>query len=151
MLRNVVVHINNEQPIIVDLVAEPVPSDVALLCKNVRTINGKKPVFIDRVDSTFLMPLAAIRFVEIHRESVEAHQAELAAEAAHADKEAAHADKVDRPGTEFPGYALARVDLDHDADAVLEPPADVPDGDSTGDGTDPDGLDDDLLRRIREA
>jgi hypothetical protein len=144
MLRNVVVHINNEQPIIVDLVAEPVPSDVALLCKNVRTINGKKPVFIDRVDSTFLMPLAAIRFVEIHRESVEAHQAELAAEAAHAAK-------VDRPGTEFPGYALARVDLDQDADAVLEPPADVPDGDITGDGIDSDGLDDDLLRRIREA
>jgi hypothetical protein len=144
VLRNVVVHINNEQPIIVDLVAEPVPSDVALLCKNVRTINGKKPVFIDKVDSTFLMPLAAIRFVEIHRESVEAHQAELAAEATHADP-------VDRPGTEFPGYALARLDRDQDADAVLEPPAEVPDGDITGDGIDSDGLDHDLLRRIREA
>ena len=56
-----------------------------------------------------------------------------------------------RPGSEFPGYALARLDQDHDADAVSEPPADVLDGDIAGGGTDSDGLDDDLLRRIREA
>jgi hypothetical protein len=144
MLRDVIVHINNEQPIIVDLVAEPSPSDVALLCRNVRTANGKKPVFIDEADSTFLMPLAAIRFVEIHRSSVEAHQAEQAAEAA----AAAFAEPIEPALT---NGALARLDWDRDAVALDAAVAEVP---GSVLGTDPaisDELDDDLLRRIREA
>jgi hypothetical protein len=144
MLRNVVVHINNEQPIIVDLVSEPSPSDVAILCKNVRTLNGKKPVFIDKVDSTFLMPLAAIRFVEIHRQSVEEHQAELAAEGAHSEAAAPRE-------PEFASNALARLDWNRDAGTEPDDPPELPAGEPSSSPVDSDELDDDLLRRIREA
>jgi hypothetical protein len=42
-------------------------------------LNGKKPIFVDRADSTFVLPLAVVRFLEIHLESVEAHEVEMAA------------------------------------------------------------------------
>ena len=65
MIRNAVVHILNEQPLVVDLFEAPTPTDVGLLCTNVRTLAGKRPVFIDRIDSTFYFPYDQIRFVEI--------------------------------------------------------------------------------------
>ena len=64
-LRNVVIHLNNEQPVLADLFGIPSPRDVAVLCTNLRTPDGKRPVFIDQTDSTFLLPLAHIRFIEI--------------------------------------------------------------------------------------
>jgi len=57
----------NDQPLAVELLEEPSPSDVAILCTNPRTIDGKKPVFIDYSSSTFLFPMSAIRFVEVLR------------------------------------------------------------------------------------
>jgi len=65
VLRNAVIHLNNEQPVLADLFQVPSPQDVAVLCTNLRTPDGKRPVFIDQSDSTFLLPLAHIRFVEI--------------------------------------------------------------------------------------
>ena len=65
VLRNVIIHLNNEQPVVADLFQVPSPQDVAILCTNLRTPDGKRPVFIDQSDSTFLLPLAHIRFVEI--------------------------------------------------------------------------------------
>lgn len=65
MIRNAVVHILNEQPLVVDLFEAPTPTDVGLLCTNVRTLAGKRPVFIDRIESTFFFPYDQIRFVEI--------------------------------------------------------------------------------------
>jgi hypothetical protein len=65
VLRNVIIHLNNEQPVVADLFQVPSPLDVAILCTNLRTPDGKRPVFIDQSDSTFLLPLAHIRFVEI--------------------------------------------------------------------------------------
>lgn len=65
MLR-AVIHPLNDQPLVVDLVAEPLPTDVALVCRNVRTLDGKKPKFVDRRDSTFVFPYPSIRFVEIY-------------------------------------------------------------------------------------
>ena len=64
-VRNVVIHLNNEQPVLADLFQLPSPRDVAVLCTNLRTPDGKRPVFIDQSDSTFLLPLAYIRFIEI--------------------------------------------------------------------------------------
>lgn len=64
-MTRAVVHILNDQPIVVDVVETPKPSDIALICTNVRTLDGKRPVFIDHVDSTFVFPYAQIRFVEI--------------------------------------------------------------------------------------
>jgi hypothetical protein len=65
VLRNVVVHLNNEQPVLADLFGIPSARDVAIVCTNLRTPDGKRPVFIDQTDSTFLLPLAHIRFIEI--------------------------------------------------------------------------------------
>jgi len=144
MLRDVVVHILNEQPIVADLVSEPMPSDVALICRNLRTLNGKKPVFVDKADSTFILPLAAVRFLEIHRESVEVHEAEMAAERV---KEMAAAAEA-----EFANSALARLDW-HSGGGPdrFDGPREVGPSDGLGRTADPDALDDDLIRRIREA
>jgi hypothetical protein len=60
-----VVHLLNDQPVLVDLLEDPKPGDITLLCTNVRTLDGKKPVWLDHADSTFAFPYAAIRFVEI--------------------------------------------------------------------------------------
>lgn len=65
MIRNAVLHINNEQPMLADLLVMPSPSDVTLLCTNLRTLNGKRPVFADHVESVFVFPLIHLRFVEI--------------------------------------------------------------------------------------
>jgi hypothetical protein len=129
---------------VADLVSEPMPSDVALICRNLRTMNGKKPIFVDRADSTFVLPLAAIRFLEIHRESVEAHEAGMAAEQAGEMAVAAEA--------EFANGALARLDWHPDAAPdSFDAPAVVGLGDGSSRRTDPDEPDGDLLRRIREA
>jgi hypothetical protein len=40
------------------------------VCTNVRTLAGKRPLFVDRSDSYFLFPLEHVRFVEIPAASV---------------------------------------------------------------------------------
>lgn len=55
----------NEQPIQADLYDMPVPGDVSLVCTNLRTMNGSRPVFADHIDSVFIFPYTHIRFVEI--------------------------------------------------------------------------------------
>ena len=65
MIRNAVIHINNEQPLLADLYEMPTPQDVSLVCTNIRMLDGKKPVFIDHSGSVFVFPYLAIRFVEI--------------------------------------------------------------------------------------
>jgi hypothetical protein len=65
VIRNVVIHLLNEQPLLADIEAMPVPSDAAFVCTNLRTMNGTRPVFIDRMESTFVFPYAHIRFVEV--------------------------------------------------------------------------------------
>jgi hypothetical protein len=64
-VNRAVVHLANDQPVVVELVADPQPGDLSLICKNVRTLDGKRPVFIDSSDSTFVFPFAFIRFIEI--------------------------------------------------------------------------------------
>jgi hypothetical protein len=149
MLRDVVIHIANEQPVLADLVNAPAPSDVALICTNLRTMNGKKPVFIDKGDATFVFPIVHIRFVEVPKASMESHAAEVAAE------EARHPHlRLPAPDGSVDGGALARLDwvtgdageapVDEPA-APPEPPAPEPPP------VNPDDLDPDLMRRIREA
>lgn len=65
MIRNAVIHLLNEQPVVADLLEPPAPGDVTLLCTNLRTLDGKRPIFVDRVDSTFVFPYLHIRFIEI--------------------------------------------------------------------------------------
>ncbi len=65
MIRNAVLHINNEQPLLADLFELPGSGDVGLRCTNLRTMNGKRPVFVDDSASVFFFPYLHIRFVEI--------------------------------------------------------------------------------------
>jgi hypothetical protein len=65
VIRNVVIHINNEQPLLADLYDMPGPTDISLVCTNVRMLDGKKPLFIDHTGSSFVFPYLHIRFIEI--------------------------------------------------------------------------------------
>ena len=65
MIRNAVIHIANEQPLVADLYGMPTSSDVSLVCTNIRMLDGKKPIFVDHSNSVFVFPYATIRFLEI--------------------------------------------------------------------------------------
>lgn len=65
MIRNAVLHIMNEQPMLADLFEMPTPGDVVLRCTNLRTMNGKRPVFVDDSASVFFFPYLHLRFVEL--------------------------------------------------------------------------------------
>jgi len=95
MLRNVIVHIANEQPFMADLLNDPSPSDVSLICRNMRTMNGKKPVYVDFADSTFVLPVSQLRFIEIPAQAYE--------------EAASNGDEASADDTREAGRAAARV------------------------------------------
>ncbi len=70
MIRNAVIHMNNEQPMVADLFEAPSPGDVGLRCTNLRDLNRKRPTFVDDVASIFFFPYIHIRFVEIPLASI---------------------------------------------------------------------------------
>lgn len=65
MIRDAVIHMQGEQPLLADLPALPTAGDVCLVCTNLRTVDGKRPVFIDASRNTFVIPIGHIRFIEI--------------------------------------------------------------------------------------
>ncbi len=65
MIRDVLIHIANEQPLRADLQALPSATDACLVCTNLRMLDGKKPTFIERSESWFLIPLVRVAFVEM--------------------------------------------------------------------------------------
>jgi hypothetical protein len=65
VIRNVVIHITNEQPLLADLFERPGATDVSLVCTNVRMLDGKKPIFIDHSKSIFVFPYLNVRFIEM--------------------------------------------------------------------------------------
>ena len=67
VVRGAVIHLNNEQPVVADLFDFPTARDVAVVCTNMRTQDGKRPIFIDHADSIFVIPLAYVRFIELPR------------------------------------------------------------------------------------
>jgi hypothetical protein len=121
VIRDAVIHMNNEQPLVCDLREMPDARDLGLLCTNLRLVDGRKPTFIDATDSWFMIPYHIIRFVELPLSSVEAGE------------------RLALP----PGPILERSE-DED-DEGLE---DVGEGDGDGD-LDEDS--EDLLQRIREV
>jgi hypothetical protein len=72
MIRDVIIHMGGEQPLMADLRAMPTTLDTCLVCTNLRTRSNQRPIFIDASDSWFLIPLEHIRFVEILASSVAA-------------------------------------------------------------------------------
>jgi hypothetical protein len=65
VIYNVVIHINNEQPLLADLFDMPTSVDAGLRCTNLRQLNGKRPIFVDDQHSVFFFSYEHIRFVEI--------------------------------------------------------------------------------------
>ena len=122
MIRDVVLHMNNEQPLLADLFEAPSPGDVGLRCTNLRTMNGKRPVFVDDSASIFFFPYLHIRFVEIPPGAISGIDPELAL-AADADRA-----PVLRHAAEPAGEPDAERALDDDLE-----------------------IDEDFLRRVREA
>ena len=75
MIRNVCIHVENEQPLLCDLFDLPTQADAGLVCTNVRMLDGKRPVFIDQTGSTFFFPYHIIRFLEIPEHEMAKHHA----------------------------------------------------------------------------
>jgi hypothetical protein len=65
VIRGAIVHLLNEQPVVVDLLEMPAQTDTGLLCTNIRTLDGKKPIFIDFANSVLFFPYLNVRFLEI--------------------------------------------------------------------------------------
>ena len=83
-----VIHALSDQPLIADVEELPLATDISLVCRNVRTIDGKRPKYVDRKDSTFIFPFASIRFVEFYTGSgAEAADAEPEPEELEIDEE----------------------------------------------------------------
>jgi hypothetical protein len=102
VIRNAVIHISNEQPLVADLYDMPGSGDVSLICTNVRMLDGKKPVFVDRSNSVFVFPYLHIRFIEIM------------AGAATGYEDASDDGVVPVPGGDGEGTAEADADLELD-------------------------------------
>lgn len=148
MIRNVVIHVSNEQPLLADLFSVPSPADVGLVCTNIRMLDGKKPIFIDHTDSTFFFPNLHIRFLEIYNAEMAKHLASAGSVPGHA------------PGFTVAGGAAAAAGAGEAA--TLDPDQRLPI--ALGDGTltvevepepapDPDAdidIDEDFLQRVRD-
>jgi hypothetical protein len=88
VIRNAVIHMVGDQPLVADLFDLPAAADQGLLCTNLRTLTGQRPVFADHIESVFFFPYSHIRFVEIPPGSQGATAGvgrDVAAEAAPAD------------------------------------------------------------------
>jgi hypothetical protein len=82
MIRNAVLHLNNEQPVVVDLFELPQAVDLGVRCTNMRTLDGKRPVFIDDIKAVFFFPYEHVRFVEIPPRALIGTELEVPVEAA---------------------------------------------------------------------
>jgi hypothetical protein len=145
MIQNVVIHVSNEQPLLADLYSLPTASDAGLVCTNLRSTDGKRPIFVDNSESVFFFPYLVVRFVEIPPASMKRHMAEgggamPAGSAAPWSPMASRDDGDDR-------YAM-------DDNGTGRMPVPLPAGDTEIASDEPDielEIDEDFLRRIREV
>ena len=122
MIRDAVLHINNEQPLLADLFEAPSPGDVGLRCTNLRSLNGKRPVFVDDIASIFFFPYLHIRFVEIPPGAISGSDPALALATEEAD------DRAGRDAAEATDGAAEEADAEGDLE-----------------------ISEDFLRRVREV
>lgn len=74
-----ILHLLNDQPLAVELLEMPTPTDISVICTNPRSMDGKKPVFIDYPSSTFAFPMASVRFIEVLRTGEDGERMPVAA------------------------------------------------------------------------
>ena len=72
MITNVILHLANDLPVVVDLEALPSGGDLSVTCTNVRGVDGKRPPFVHDRHSTFVIPLERIRVIEAPNEGSDA-------------------------------------------------------------------------------
>ena len=134
MIRNVILHLHGEQPMKADIESLPSAEDAGLLCTNLRTLEGRKPISTEYLDSVFLLPYNIIRFIEIPRAAI--HEAGLDEDLPPAPAELPAAASAVPDGTNVivtpPPATPGAVPAEEDALEHLAP-------------------DEELLRRIREA
>jgi hypothetical protein len=70
VLKNAVIHLHNEQPLLADLLELPATADQAVRMTNLRTLDGKRPVFVDDMTSVFVFAYHRISFIEVPRTSL---------------------------------------------------------------------------------
>jgi len=135
MIRNVILHLHNELPMKADIESLPTAADAGLLCTNLRTLEGRKPISTEYLDSVFLLPYNIIRFIEIPRAAI--HEAGL-------DED------LPTAPAELPAAASAVPD---GTNVIVTPPPETPRATAATeeDALEHLALDEELLRRIREA
>lgn len=133
VIRHVVIHVANEQPLLADLFGIPAATDAGLLCTNLRMMDGKRPIFIDNIAATFFFPYRVIRFLEIPAGAIPRHVEEGG------DAPVAFAESEPAPGAaeeRLPVLAVGPGEPEQDAgDADVGPDLDI---------------DEDFLQRIRD-
>lgn len=157
MIRNAVIHLANEQPLLADLFAPPGAADISLVCTNLRGMNGKRPVFADHDDSLFVFPYAHIRFVEVPAAALAAADAWLPVGAGSTDGKDTNGSNGS-PGTLGGGLAAAIVagmaattPGPQAPEAAADEPAQPVEPEAPADDLDQElELDEDFLRRVRE-
>ncbi len=110
MIKNVVIHLVNEQPLLADIEALPKASDVVLVCSNLRMMNGSRPVFVDRIESTFVFPYAQVRFIETPKIVKAGKQPSAAAD----QPSVAQGPEAEPPTPEPPPEAEGDLEIDED-------------------------------------
>ena len=136
MIRNVCIHVENEQPLLADLYTIPTAADAGLLCTNVRMMDGKRPVFIDQTGATFFFPYHVIRFIEIPEGAFDARAAAASGPATPARADGSTGAETD--------------DLGELATLRLPAPLAGPDDDADADGDLDLEIDEGFLQRIRD-
>jgi hypothetical protein len=109
MIRNAVLHLSGEQPVVVDLFELPEAVDLGVRCTNMRTLDGKRPVFIDDIKAVFFFPYEAVRFVEIPARSLIGTELEVQVEEPVAVTVPAEAATLDDDNLEIDEDFLRRI------------------------------------------
>ena len=133
MIRNVILHLHGEQPMKADIEALPTAADAGLLCTNLRTLEDRKPVSTEFLDSVFLLPYNIIRFIEIPRAAI-------------------HDSGLDHDLPSSPAALPAAAEaVPSGTNVIVTPPPAAATAPSEDHGLEHSEPDADLLRRIREA
>ncbi len=105
MIRGAVLHLHNEQPLLVDLMTLPQAGDTCIVCTNVRLSSGKRPVWVAHGDHWFVFPLGQVRFVEVPADVAQADRPDATAAA---DRRTGDGPEA-APDLEFDAELLRRI------------------------------------------
>jgi hypothetical protein len=65
VIRDAVIHLSGKLPLLADLHAVPGPTDLTVLCTNLRTRDGKRPTFVEDTQAWFVIPMREVTIIEL--------------------------------------------------------------------------------------